>query len=803
MSLKSDARHTLRRLAKSPGFTLNAIMMLALGIAISTLMAGVLRGLLGSLPFPDGDGLLVVNTDNARQQIVDGGMTPLEALRLDEDSAPFSTFGYFNWGGLTFYANQRARKVTIAQVSQGFFPTLGMPAQLGRWFSAEEFASESGSVVLSYDEWQRQFGGADDVIGQSVESSAGRLRVIGVMPATFAMPSSTVGAWRPSLRSSFPLDQPWTWNARFLNGLARLPAGVSAAQASQQLIAASDALALSVSMPQGEWTMGVRPMLDTIIGDLRGALWGAMSIALLVLLIGCANVAILIDARQISWRHEQALVQALGATRQRVLRGQLLELAVISTAAALLGVLLASFGIEALRELARGSLPRVDAIALDPYALIFAIALALLLPLLAAIAGALRLRATPADAMRGGVGKGMVNGGGNSLRWLPTLGIALSTVSLIAGSALLISLLRLAQVEPGFRSEGVYVMQLFRDGDEDEWRSFASALSKRLAAIPGVTHVALTSAAPLTVIGSFTSDILLRGRDEPEAYQIGIRRVDAGYLDLLDIPIIEGRGISADDRAGGEQVAVINQELARRLFGSTSPLDQIVMLPLGSGDREPYRVVGVSADIRNNGLRVRPGPELLIPFAVSPISGVSFLLRTDTQLDGLDMAAMDKQLEQALFDVDPREALSRSFSLSEEVDAQLASARFFARTVGGFALAALMLAALGVYAVAALQQRRRVAEFGLRLAIGARPLTLALEILRDSGRTVAFGVILGLLAAWATLRLLSAQLFGVGSTSPSVMLVGVGTLAIAAMLAALLPALRAARTDPMAALRDR
>ena len=796
MSLLADCRSVARRTAKAPGFALAAVLMLSLGIAVSTAMTGVVRGLLGSMPFPDAGSLLVVNSSNAKQQAAGGGLTPQEALHLDRDSKPFASFGYYNWGGLTLFADDRARELTIAQVSAGFFPTFGMPALRGRWFSAAEFSAEANTVILSYAEWQRQFGGADSAIGQSIDSSAGRLRVVGIMPPQFAMPSSTIGAWRPSLRSAFALDQPWVWSARFLNGVARLPPGQSLAAANKQLAAVGDALASSASLPTGEWQIAGQPLLDTIVGDLRGVLWGALTIALLVLLIGCANVAILVDARQVECAAEQALRQALGASRTRLLRTALLEIGLISILSVVLGIGLALLGIESLRELARGSLPRVNAIAIDPGALWIAAGLSLLLPLVVALAGSLRLRAAPSDAMRGGgAGKGIVGSGSASRRLLPILGIALSTVSLVAGSALVLSLLRLAEVDPGFRSQHVYALQLFRDGDEAAYASFVDAMRQRLAAVPGVRDVALTSAAPLAVIGSFKGDIAVAGRNLPEPFQVGIRRVDAGFLPLLAVPVRSGRGITIDDRAGAERVTVINQTLARRLFGDASPLGQVLMLSL-SGERLPHRIVGVSGDIRNSGLRALPGPELLIGFALAPTQGMTFLVRSDQAL-----ANVEALLTQALFDVDKREASTAIFSLANNLKSELQSARFFARTMGAFALAALVLAAFGVYAVAALAQRRRVAEFGLRLAVGAKPRTLAWEILRDSARTVCLGIVLGLGASWGVLRWLAAQLYGVDASSPSVLVLGVGMLVCAAFVAALLPALRAAKTDPMQALR--
>ena len=315
--------------------------------------------------------------------------------------------------------------------------------------------------------------------------------------------------------------------------------------------------------------------------------------------------------------------------------------------------------------------------------------------------------------------------------------------------------------------------------------------------MPGVEQVALANAAPLSVIGNFSADVKLPERDQPEPFQVGIRRVSPEYLQLMQLPLLQGRGIEASDRAGSEPVTVINQTLARQLFGDASALNRIVELPVGDSERVAYRVVGVSGDSRNRGLRASPGPELLIPYAAAPSAVMTHLLYEPSGLGN-----HQKLLTDVLHAVDPREASTRIYTLSDAFDDELVQARFFARTVSVAALSALLLAAFGVYAVAALRQRQRVSEFGLRLAVGAAPRALALQSLKESTRVAALGIAIGLLGAWAVLRVLSAQLFGLEGIQPLVIGAAVLLLALATVLAALAPALRAARTDAMSALRE-
>lgn len=793
MHLALDLRHALRRLLQSPGYSVAIVAMLACGIAISAAMFGTLSGVLGALPFPQSERLVVLEVEHPERGVSRGALTPAEALMLEQD-APFADFGFYVWGGMTVYQGDRPREFNLANVSSGFFSTLGMPPLHGSWFSEDDFGADSDAVVLSHEEWQRQFGGDPQAIGRSIETSAGRLRVIGVMPPAFAVPSSSVGAWRPVRAGAYPMDQPWVWNARFVNGLARLDPALGAGQQSARLAELSRALAERHGLAAPLASLQTRSMLERIVGGLRGVLWGAFAVALLVLLIACANVAILVDARQTARRHEQAVVQALGASRARLFRSQLIEVVLLALLAVALGLAMAMLGIDQLRDLARSSVPRVDAIDIDLAVLAFAALLGLLAPLFAALAGALRPRAQAVEAMRSG-GRGLV-GRQQRRGWLPMLGAALSTVSLVAGSALLFSLWQLQAVDTGISHERVYALQLFHGQDADIQRDFAARMSERLAQLPGVEQVAVASSAPLSVIGGMNVDIKLPERDQAEPFQLAIRRVSPGYLGALDIALLAGRGFNDSDRDGAERVALINQELARRLFGDADPLGRRVELPLGNGPRVDYRIVGVVEDSLNAGLRAGVAPELLLPFAMSPTMGMTFIVRSQAPLTGYE-----KQFTDALFEVEPREASTRIFALSDDVDAEFASARFFARTVGGFAIAALLLAAFGVYAVATLRQQQRIAEFGLRLAIGARPVLLMRQMLRESLLPVLAGIALGTGAALGVLRLLQSQLFGIEGAQLGVVGGGIVVLLLAAGIAALVPAWRAARTQPMVALR--
>lgn len=797
-ALTKDLRFAWRRLGKSPGFATAAILMLGLGIGASVAMFSVLQGVvLSGLPYPGGERVVAVSAANAEQDST-GSLTPAEAVRLERGESPYEAFGFYNWGGITFSDGDKPREATIIIASAGFFPALGVQPMLGRTFTKEDMGEEQGAIILSYTEWQRLTGGDKDAVGKLIDTiDNGRLQIVGVMPPEFAYPASSVGAWRPMRDAYLQPDKPGYWNSRgFVYTVGRIAEGVSPALALERTQAIMDEVREHYRMRDTGWRVSSMPLLEEAIGGAHDVLWASFGVAVLVLLIACANVAILLDARQIARRHEQSIAQALGASRARVYRVMLIELGLLGLAGAALGTLFATGALELLKGLAEGSVPRVEEIGLDAGVLLFALLVGLATPMLAAALGSLRLRGQPIDAMRGGA-KGAAPMQARRTRLLPVLGVALSTMALFAAAAMVASLVRVQDVDPGFAADNIHAMQMFRDGGPSKTVDFADALQAKLRAMPGVTHVALTTAAPLSLIGSFTIDLAVPGRERPEPLVAGLRRVSPDYLDALSIPVREGRNFTAEDRAGGELVAIINQSLAKRVFGEESAIGQIIALPLGERDRIQYRVVGVTADVRNDGLRSDASGEILIPFVQSPWVGMTFLVRTAVPLPGLA-----QQIREAMWEVDPNEAPTREFTMRGELDDQLRPAQFFARAVGGFALCALLLAALGVYALAAQHQQQRRSEFGLRLAIGAPPARLARQSLGDSLRGGLLGIVLGAAVGFVLLRLLQAQLFEFGGGyAPWFALAALG-IGLAVVAAALPPALRASRIDPMTALRD-
>ncbi len=783
---------TLRQLAAAPGFTLASLAMLALGIGLSVAMYSTVQGvLLRGLPFPDGERLVTISARQPAQHVEGAQLSIDEAGRIAAGTPGFAAIGYYWWSGVTLFDGERAREITTHMVGDGYFAALGVEALIGRRLDAADIGEDRRVAVLSYAEWQHGFGGDPAVIGRRLEVvDAEPLEVVGVMPPALAAFAGETGLWQPLSPRRLPAEGPQRLQ-RTLLAIGRLAPGVSLAQADAALTARLADPQVSLADPVQAWHGVTRSFLDDLVGDARGALWGAFALAVLVLLIAAVNVAILLDARQAARRRELAVRQALGASRRRLGAALLLELAVLAGAGVVLGLAIAAGAIGLLRSLAADSLPRADGIVIDAGVAAFAVLLGVLVPLLAALAGALRIGAAPAEAIRGGA-RGVLGGAGGR-RVLPVLTMALSTASLVAALTLAAGLWRLQRVDPGFDAADVRVMQFFRGGSE-AFVPFTERLLERLEALPGVEAAALTSAPPRSGIGSASVALDVAARPDAAAVQAALRRVSPGYRRLLDVPLLAGRDFDGGDRRGTEPVAVLNRTAARRLFGEAEAVGQMVGVPI-RGTRVEARVVGVVEDIRNDGLRSAPAAEILVPFAQQPINAMAFLVRSH-------VAGTDAAMADALVGLDPRQAITRRYALADPIDEELAPARFFARTVGAFAAAALLLAVLGTYAVAALRQRRRVGEFGLRLAIGARPRDVAADVLRDGLTLTAIGVLAGLALALAGLRLLDLSAVGVAGTPPALLAAGIATMALAALGALGLPAWRAARVPPMEALRS-
>lgn len=786
----------MRRLTHRPGYSVAVLLTLGIGIALAVGMFTVLRGVvLQGLPYPGGERVVAVTSENAERGVTGGGsLTPAEVDALARLDDVFEHFGWFTWGGATVLSGDRPREFTVNNVGLGFFPAFGVQPLLGRWPTARDIETGSSPVLLSYVEWERLTGRDPEIVGQPLQLTDRTVTVIGVMPQEFTEPSRDVGFWLASDSSELANSQGAYLNARYIRGIGLLREGVPPEQARARLEAMSLGLHAEHGITSG-WRIGTTSLLEFAVGDVRGALIGVFVISLVVLAIACANAGALLAARLAARQRELAVMQALGATSGRVWRSILVEMSILGMLGAALAVALLFIGLDAFKTLADGIIPLARKIELDTRAIVFAAGIAILCPLAITLPIAINLRRRFAANLQG-VGKGVATTP-RGVAALPVIGLALATAALIAGGAMLHSLNKMTATDPGYRTAGIQAVQMFKGGGPDVWRTFGAAVTAEMKAQYDVEDVAITTAAPMSLIGGFTIDLQVPDRELPEPLEIGLRRVSPNFLEMISVPVLRGRGFTDADDAAAPKVAIINETLARRVFGDQDPIGRDIALPLGRDERVSYRVVGVSADFRNAGLRNPPDPEVLLPFMQTPWVGMTFLV--DAPRAGDDLV---ERLQQAIWTHDPEEATTRIYRLQDDVDAQSARVGFFGTMLGGFAVLAALLAAFGTYSVIALVQRQRTTELGIRLALGADPARIARQVFRFGTVLALTAGVIGSITAFAVLRLLANQLFDVTPADPGLYLFGIAAIAVTALVASALPAWRAARIDPMQALRE-
>lgn len=793
-TLRDDLRGAIRSLARAPGFHLLAAAMLALGLGLSVSMFSATQGiLLSSLPLHQGELIHLLSADNEALGITDAAFTVEEALDLSAGVAGFERIALYWWYSVGVFDGEQARNLTTQMVGPGYFATLAVQPVLGRVPSDDELAANAPVAVISHSQWTRYFGASPAVLGQRLDVIDGApLTVIGVLPPEIELFAGDTALWQPLPQRALPQGDA-ARSVRTLMLVGRLAEGVDPARAEAALNARIAALPRSSG--ESGWQVRAGSLLDQLVGDVRAALWGGFALALLVLLIGASNLALMLDARRSLRQRERAVRLALGATPARLQRARVFELALLSSIALALGLPIAYAAITVFRRLAASSLERAESIQLDPWAFAFAAGLGVVLPALVLAAGALPRAGALAQGLRG-AGRGTLGAPG-SQRWLPAFAVALATVSLVCAIGLGAGLWRLQRVDPGYRVEDVQVLQIFRIG-QDAFVPFAERMLESLAALPGVEQVALASAVPLSNIGGALVEVRTSPAGETSPQQFGMRHVSPAYRSLLQIPLMAGRDFAAEDRRGAQPVAIVSDTGARRLFPGESALGRTVHLPDGRGGWLAHQVVGVIGDVRSGGPRDAPAPEVLVPYAQQPRIGMSFLVRSRAGMVGLD-----GQMRAALAQLDPRQPITEQFTLSERIAQQLRPARVFSTTVAAFAGLALLLAGAGVYAVASLLQRRRLSEYGLRMALGSRPSQVAVRALGEGLGVALLGVVVGGVIGGAALSLVDLGALGVAAQVPfDALALGAAGMLLVSLLASAAPALRASRIDPIEVLRQ-
>ena len=796
----STVRHALRSLRRAPAFTLAAVTTLALGIGANTAIFSVVSGvLLNPLEYADADRLTVVWGRHAT--IGQETASLPDFLDWRSQAGSFETLAAMTHTRFNVTGSGEPEVVRGAVATAGLLGVFGVVPTVGRGFREDEERSAAARVaMLGEGYWRRRLGGQSGIVGRQILLSGVPHTVVGIVPAALRL-EEPVDVWTPLVT-----DSTRPRRADFLTVFGRLRDGATLEQAQEEMTTIARRLEVQYPETNAGWSAEVVSLREQMVGDIRPALLVFMGAVGLVLLIACANVANLMLARVAGRSREVTIRSALGASRARIAGELLLESVLLALLGGGLGLLLALWGIEALRSLQPGTIPRIEEIGLDPRVLGFALALALLTGLLFGLAPVWRLAGRDPREGLGERSRGATGGQGihQARSALVLAEVALAFVLLAGATLLLRSFDRLQQVDPGFSPDRVLTARLhlphLKYGDEPKQLAFGEQLLARAAGQPGVRSAALVSDAPLGDSPPYLS-FDIQGRESPtngSVQDAAVFTASTEYFETLRIPLVEGRFFGESDRAGGEGVTVINQAMARRFWGRGTAIGaRITLGNPGDPDASWLTVVGIAGDVRHDRLSDQAYPQIYLPFAQVPTRSMVLAVRAEA-----DPTSLVPALRRSIAELDPDLPLANVTTLEERKAASLARPRVNAAVLGGFALAALVLAAVGIYGVVAYGVVQRTRELGIRMALGAGGGTLLRMVIRQGMTPVLAGLALGLVGALAGGRALRSLLFGVGAADPATFGAVTFFLVAVALAAIYLPARRAARSDPMAALRN-
>ena len=801
-SILSDLRFALRSMARRPLLSLILILILGVGLGANVAMFSVVDSvLLEPLPYPDADRLVWMWSRTPSGQ--NNTVAALDYMDYRERNTTLESLAaYSTWPERYVITGGDEPEVLVgAAASSNLFRTLGVEPVIGRGLLPEDEDPTSGNpVVLGYGLWQRRFGGDPGILGQTISLEGDVYEVVGVMPAGFAFPS-WAELWRP-MRMNERLAQ-GRGNNNFLV-LGRLRSGVTIEQAESELISIATGIAEEFPDFKQDWSVALVPLRDVFVGSVRGVLWILLGAVALVLLVACANVAALLLARATAREGEVAVRLALGASRRRVVRQLLTESVVTAFVGGVLGLGVAYGAIEGLPTIGGESLALLAGVDLDGTALVFMLVVTLATGLLFGLVPAIRApQLQLVDALKEGH-RGMRGSGGLRLQSGLVVGqVALSLVLLISSGLLIRSFLRLQQEELGFRPRGVLTARIrlpaAEYGGDRHPNIFYEAALERVLALPGVEAAGFVTALP--VIGGFGPWNFIHAEGRPAATPAerrgATRRVvTPGYFEAMGIPLMRGRTFARSDVSDAPAIAVISQSLAREFFPGEDPVGRSIVLP--GWDPPVYlEIVGVVDDVRLGPLEYDTRPTMYWPMTQNGRLSTYMVVRTPG-----DPAALVPALRAAIRDVDPDVPVSNLRPMSDVVSSSLAQNRFRTLLLGAFAGVALLLAALGLYGVLAQLVGRRTHELGVRIALGADRASVLVWVLRYGMRLTVFGVILGLVGAAATTRVVRGVLFGIEPLDPVTFAGTTIVLLLVAVAAAIVPGWRATRVDPVESLRS-
>ncbi len=801
----SDFRSALRALLKTPGFTIVAVLTIAVGIGANTALFSVFdRLILNPVALPHPSSLVAIWTNNPQLNFNAPAASWPRYEEIRTHAKSFAQIGVSAGDSLTLTGNGDPEQLQVLRVSASFLPTLGILPARGRNFTeAEDLPNGATVCILSHELWQARFGGRTSILGETIQLNGRSWEVVGIMPPQLTNPFSQTQIFAPRVFEVGGLTPVQVLNgAGYAQPIARLKPGVTLKQAHAELAAISKGYAAQFGAKLDANNLSeARAFTESLIGNLKPTFYTLLGAVSFVLLIACANVASLFLGRLAARHKEIAVRQSLGATRAVIVRQFLIESLVFSIAAGVIGVLLGLWALSAIQSAFAAQLPPNTVLTLDWRALVFSLGVTLVSALLVGLAPALQASKTQLvevlkDAARGSSGAR----GGKFRAGLIISEVALSVVLLVCSALLLISFLRLQRTPPGFDPKGVasaFVgVPATRYTTPEQQAQFFAAVIDGLKANGQVTEAAAAIGLPLSGFNP-RSPYSVVGRPIlplPQRPLAGLGIVSEDYFKLLRIPIVQGRAFTADDRENAPGVCIVNESLAKRLFSGKSALGEILLR--GREADIKHEIVGVIRDVKTNGLNAPAPDEIYFPMRQLGRAGMAIVARTNT-----DPTVLQAVIRSAVAGVDKDQPISFFRTMDANIAQSLGVQRIVASLTAIFAGVALVLSAVGLYSVLAYAVAQRTSEIGIRMALGAQPGQVIGLVLRGGMRLVAIGLIAGLAAAAGAAKLIQTLLFNVQPFDP-VVYGGVALLfALVAVLACLLPSLRASRIDPLVALR--
>jgi putative ABC transport system permease protein len=804
-----DIRYAARKLARTPGFTAIAAFTLALAIGATTAIFSVIDGvLLKPLPFRDPERVVRVTNVRGGNRMVSSAP---DFLDFRKETKSFSSLAGIDNQAMNLTGGSEPERVQAARVSATFWSLLGVQPRIGRGFAPNEDAQSAGRVVVLSDGlWKRRFGADPRIAGKTISLDGNSYTVIGVAAPRFSFPDRP-DVWVPLVFSSDDLN-PGSRGGHWMGIIGRLAPNVTVAQADAEMVALTRRLEQQYPESNTGLSGAVIPMQEYLVGDVRPALYTMLGAVAFVLLIACANVANLLLVRAASRESEMAVRTALGAGAWRIVRQLVTESVLLAVVGGVGGTLLALWGVDLLLAMAPSGLPRIDEVAVNGSVLMFTAGVTVVTGVLFGVFPAVQAaRANVSgmlkEGMRGSSG-GLASRRARS--GLVMAEMALAVVLLVGAGLLIRSFSKLLAVDPGFRAERVVTFSIAapdtKYGQYTQRRALVADLTERMKRLPGAQGAAVVTGLPLSNMMIRTSAHIVGTPQETPAERkiTDVAFVTPGYFSTMGIPMVNGRDFSERDGSGAPVVAIVNQEFVKRYFPNENPLGKRLEIgwaqdtaATGGSVTLGGEIVGVVGNVKRRGLAQEVFPEMYASYMQPTFGNFSVVVRSTA-----DPATVMAGIRAQVRELDRDLPVSELRQLSELVSASVSRPRFYTTLLGVFASIALILAAVGIYGVISYAVSLRTRELGIRIALGATGRQVSRLVLRQGVGLALAGVVLGGAGAYWLTRLLGTLLFGVKATDPLTFLGVAGLLTAIAALACYIPARRAARVDPLLAMRE-